>query len=115
MKQILGSVSLNIPENEQGREVWRVTRFEEDQKVSPACGGVVTVPTVTGACLSGLHQGKAPLWSSLPYSLCGTLCVAAYLPLPSPPAQHPDAAGEWQGSTLGIAYDWTDGRLHSHK
>jgi len=29
--------------------------------------------------------------------------------------QHPDAGGTWQGSTLGVAYDWREGRLHSHK
>lgn len=29
--------------------------------------------------------------------------------------QHPDASGEWQASTLGIAYDWSSGELSSHR
>lgn len=31
------------------------------------------------------------------------------------PPQHPDASGEWQASTLGIAYDWSSGDLSSHR
>jgi hypothetical protein len=29
--------------------------------------------------------------------------------------QHPDAAGDWQASTLGVAYDWASGKLSSHR
>jgi hypothetical protein len=29
--------------------------------------------------------------------------------------QHTDRNGEWQASTLGVAYDWTTGKLDSHK
>ena len=29
--------------------------------------------------------------------------------------QHPDAAEDWQASTLGIAYDWSTGELSSHR
>jgi hypothetical protein len=29
--------------------------------------------------------------------------------------QHPDAAGDWQASTLGVAYDWATGKLSSHR
>jgi hypothetical protein len=29
--------------------------------------------------------------------------------------QHPDAAGDWQASTLGVAYDWSTGKLSSHR
>uniref|UniRef100_A0A383VYB8 Uncharacterized protein n=1 Tax=Tetradesmus obliquus TaxID=3088 RepID=A0A383VYB8_TETOB len=68
----------------------------------------------------------------LPLSSSGVAIVNAALPgswgpelaAASPPGSywffevlltHPDAAGEWQASTLGVAYDWASGKLSSHR
>ncbi|WIA18182.1 hypothetical protein OEZ85_009656 [Tetradesmus obliquus] len=68
----------------------------------------------------------------LPLSSSGVAIVNAALPgswgpelaAASPPGSywffevlltHPDAAGDWQASTLGVAYDWASGKLSSHR
>jgi hypothetical protein len=46
----------------------------------------------------------------LTYRLCSADCVLLPLLL-----QHPDTAGDWQASTLGVAYDWSTGKLSSYR
>jgi len=46
-------------------------------------------------------------------SACVDCCCRCLVPVVL--VQHPDKDGDWQASTLGVAYDWTSGQLHSHK